>query len=402
MQQQQQHDGAPHHTIFTLLLLPGALPLAAGSWRSRSPAAGAAFAIAVAALPAPILTTTTTTGPLFPTRACLLVHDTANAQDLKIEAFGTNAVRIRVVPTGDQFYDSPDVVSAFDPVHAATASSGCPTAALSMGQSLIQGNLKAEVNADGRLVFMRVTDGKVLLTEQLVRTFVVANTTVPATKFYNLTTTFEAVVGERIYGLGQHAPFDWAEPYPKLGQLDNKNLEHPFLLTPYDGDITIPVAHSSRGYAFFNNLPSSGQVHYTDTESYWLNDACLQADMWVATTSDSPPHAVSPWQQLQLAWSDASGHSPVWPEWTTGFWQSKNRYSDQTQIMEVATEYVRRKIPLAMMVIDYYSWIDPLVRHHHGEHNTLGDEILPATCWPNPAQMVQSLKEMGIELMLSA
>ena len=63
--------------------------------------------------------------------------------------------------------------------------------------------------------------------------------------------------------------------------------------------------------------------------------------IWVATTSDSPPHAVSPWQQLQSAYADATGHSPVWPEWTSGFWQCKLRYSNQTQIMAVAQEYVR-------------------------------------------------------------
>ena len=34
------------------------------------------------------------------------------------------------------------------------------------------------------------------------------------------------------------------------------------LLEPHDGDITIPVAHSSLGYAFLSNLPYTGKVEY--------------------------------------------------------------------------------------------------------------------------------------------
>jgi hypothetical protein len=116
----------------------------------------------------------------------------------------------------------------------------------------------------------------------------------------------------------------------------------------------------------------------------------------VATTADSPPHAVSPWQQLQAAYTNATGRSPVWPQWTSGFWQCKLRYSNQSQIMDVAREYVRRSIPLSLMIIDFFSWNDPV-----SHANTIGDETLPASCWPDPKLMVTQLKEMGVELMIS-
>ena len=117
------------------------------------------------------------------------------------------------------------------------------------------------------------------------------------------------------------------------------------LLEPHDGDVTIPVAHSSLGYAFLSNLPSTGSVAFNSTGSYWSHTTVLQMsrplshstpalcatclpiccitavavsfvrragrflqmDIWVATTSDSPPHAVSPWQQLQKSYADATG-----------------------------------------------------------------------------------------------
>jgi alpha-D-xyloside xylohydrolase len=81
-----------------------------------------------------------------------------------------------------------------------------------------------------------------------------------------------------------------------------------------------------------------------------------QADFWVATTADGPEHAISPWVQLQTRYADATGHAPVYPEWTSGFWQSKNRYHNQSQVLDVARGYGQRGLPLALMIIDYFSW----------------------------------------------
>jgi alpha-D-xyloside xylohydrolase len=240
-----------------------------------------------------------------------------------------------------------------------------------------------------------VSDGKTLLTEKSVRVLAPTTTTPSVPGFLSLDMAFKAVPGERIYGLGQHAAFAWDKNFPINGQLDQKNVPA-MLMEPHDGDVTIPVAHSSLGYAFLSNLPSTGTVVYNDTGSHWRHDVVLQMDIWVATTSDSPPHAVSPWAQLQSAYADATGHAPVWPEWTTGFWQCKLRYANQTQIMAVASEYVRRNIPLSLIIIDFYSWNDPVKKI-----NTIGDETLPASCWPDPRLMVQQLKEMGVELMVS-
>lgn len=178
---------------------------------------------------------------------------------------------------------------------------------------------------------------------------------------------------------------------------------HDMLLAPHDGDIVIPVAHSSMGYAFLFNLPSLGMVEYNDTGSFWHADVVLQMDIWVATTaapttaSSSPgAAAVSPWQQLQSRYVDATGHSPVYPHWSTGFWQCKLRYSNQSQVMDVVHGYLDRGINISLIIIDFYSWNDP-----DGNINTLGDETLPKTCWPDPKGMVDELKALGVELMIS-
>ena len=95
---------------------------------------------------------------------CVIIHDSSSKQDVKIEAHGNNAVRVRAVPSGASFKDVPDIVSAL--VNPSTPSTECDTVALvEAGEGVTSGNLKATVDSSGKLIFSRVSDGKVLLAE---------------------------------------------------------------------------------------------------------------------------------------------------------------------------------------------------------------------------------------------
>ena len=324
--------------------------------------------------------------------SCLLVRDQQQQQDVRIEQFGRNAVRVRAVPSGGAIRD--DLVSALlppaDGFAAGPGASSCASVTLApgAGQSVTSGNLRAELGADGRLRFTRVHDSKLLLSEATPRSLAPTVTTPPLPGFLGLNVTFEAVAGERIYGLGQH----------KTNVLDNKQAGK-LSLTPRNTEILIPVAHSSLGYAFLMNLPGFGSVEFGDDQTSWQLETVLQADFWVATTDPPPPPPatggaeveVSPWAQLQHSYANATGHSPVYPQWASGYWQCKNRYHNQTQVLDVARGYASRGYPISLIVIDYFSWAP----------GPLGDETLPAQCWPDPAGMVRELKAMGVEVMLS-
>lgn len=100
--------------------------------------------------------------------------------------------------------------------------------------TLVNGNLRAAVGNDGRLTFTRVSDETVLLQEQVfvenVRTFFLQAHSLlclqivrkieptvlspPIPGFYSLDLAFNAVEGERIYGLGQHAKLPWDGNFP--------------------------------------------------------------------------------------------------------------------------------------------------------------------------------------------
>ena len=212
---------------------------------------------------------------------CLVVQvrDAAGAgQDIRMEAHGDHAVRVRAVPAGGTFVDAPDVVSAL--VAPSTLAEPCATymyeyggasSSYSPGLSpppppppppppVTSGNMRVSVGSDGKLSFTRASDNKLLLREKAVRVLAPTKTTPPVPGFLSLDMTFEAVKGERIYGLGQHAAFAWDKDWPINGQLNQKGLPAPIKMEPGDGDVTIPVYHSSEGYAFLSNLPSVGTV----------------------------------------------------------------------------------------------------------------------------------------------
>jgi alpha-D-xyloside xylohydrolase len=77
------------------------------------------------------------------------------------------------------------------------------------------------------------------------------------------------------------------------------------------------------------------------------------------------------------------------PEWAAGFWQCKLRYRSQEEVLEVAREYHRRGIPLAVIICDFFHWT------HLGEW-----KFDPAE-WPDPAAAVKELASYGTRLMVS-
>ena len=208
---------------------------------------------------------------------CTVLHG-VGGQDIRVEPHGANALRVRAVPSGLPFRD--DLVSGLvAPSDGVVATGPCLEHALGgsdargPGSVTTNGNIRATLGTDGRFVFTRVADGKILLAERIPRVLAPTTTAPALPGFYSLDLDFAAVEGERIYGLGQH----------KHGQLDNKGVG-PIDLAPRNTEILIPVAHSSEGYAFLFNLPSFGAVEYGTNSSMWHADtvggwtgACVRA-----------------------------------------------------------------------------------------------------------------------------
>jgi alpha-D-xyloside xylohydrolase len=186
---------------------------------------------------------------------------------------------------------------------------------------------------------------------------------------YACEVTFNAYPAERFYGFGQH----------QHGLLDQKGAV--IDLVQRNTEVTVPFALSSRGYGFLWNMPGVGRVELAANRTRWAADAARQIDYWV-TTGPTPADIVS----RSVA---ATGLPPMLPEWASGFWQSKLRYRDQDELLEVAREYKRRGLPLSVIVCDFFHW------------TRQGEWRFDPAEWPDPQAMVDELRELGVELMVS-
>ena len=179
--------------------------------------------------------------------------------------------------------------------------------------------------------------------------------------------TFSAHPAERFYGLGQH----------QHGLLDQKGAV--IDLVHRNTEVSVPFALSSRGYGLLWNMPGVGRVELGANRTRWAADAARQIDYFV-TTGPTPADIVS-------RYAKATGLPPMLPDWAAGFWQSKLRYRNQDELLEVAREYKRRELPISVIACDYFHW------------TRQGEWRFDPAEWPDPQAMVDELRELGIELM---
>jgi alpha-D-xyloside xylohydrolase len=235
---------------------------------------------------------------------------------------------------------------------------------------LTNGSIRAEVSAAGRLRFLRAPDDRELLAE-VVPHFSAppARRYSPAGGLHRFEVLFQAVRGERVYGLGQH----------QHGLLDQKGAV--IDLVQRNTEVSIPFLISSLGYGFLWNHPGIGRVELGVNATRWVSEATRQWDYWI-TAADEPA-------QLLRQYGEAVGRAPMLPEWASGFWQSRCRYRTQDELLGVAREYKRRGLPLSVIAIDYFHW------------TRQGDWRFDPAEWPDPAGMVAELGDLGVKLIVS-
>ncbi len=88
---------------------------------------------------------------------------------------------------------------------------------------------------------------------------------------------------------------------------------------------------------------------------------------------------------------DFTGAAPLLPRWAYGFWQCRERYSSQQQILDTAAEFRKRKIPVDVLVQDWQYW------GKYGWNAMRFDERE----YPNPAEMMTALHRRDFHLVIS-
>jgi alpha-D-xyloside xylohydrolase len=87
-----------------------------------------------------------------------------------------------------------------------------------------------------------------------------------------------------------------------------------------------------------------------------------------------------------------TGKATIVPKWALGFWQSRERYKTQDEIIGTVKEYRKRGIPLDNIVLDWQYWEDP----------KWGSHEFDASRFPDPKGMIDQLhNQLHAQLMIS-
>lgn len=87
-----------------------------------------------------------------------------------------------------------------------------------------------------------------------------------------------------------------------------------------------------------------------------------------------------------------TGKAPIVPQWALGFWQSRERYRNQQELLGVVKEYRKRHIPLDNIVLDWQYWEDP----------KWGSHEFDLSRFPDPKAMINTLhNDLHAHIMIS-
>jgi alpha-D-xyloside xylohydrolase len=96
-------------------------------------------------------------------------------------------------------------------------------------------------------------------------------------------------------------------------------------------------------------------------------------------------------KKVLAEYRDFTGPVPLLPRWAYGFWQCRERYSSQQQILDTAAEFRQRKIPVDVLVQDWQYW------GKYGWNAMRFDE----SAYPDPTAMMSALHHQDFHMVIS-
>jgi alpha-D-xyloside xylohydrolase len=233
--------------------------------------------------------------------------------------------------------------------------------------TLTTARLKIEITrADSSVIFYDSSGRK--LTQENSRTLTLVEVngekTLHSERFVNMWDTQEA-----FYGLGQHQGGVWnyRGEAVDLSQ-DNTNISIPLLL-------------SSNGYAIFWNNGSRSRFNNRFVHAMYLSSEVSDSiDYYFFYGPD--------FDRLIADYRELTGAVPLFGKWAYGYWQCKNRYDSQEELLSIAQKYRDLHIPLDNIVQDWFWW------------NVMGEPVFNKN-YPDPKGMIDGLHARNVHLMMS-
>jgi alpha-D-xyloside xylohydrolase len=189
---------------------------------------------------------------------------------------------------------------------------------------------------------------------------------------FSVQQNFTLTPDEGVYGLGQH----------QSGYMNYRGRT--VKLVQSNTDAVTPMLVSTAGYGIlWDNYSKTIFADNLGATSFWSEVADnIDYYFFVGPTIDQ---AIAGYRQL-------TGQAPMYGKWAYGYWQSKEHYATRDELLGIAQEYRKRRIPIDNIVQDWNYW---------GGNDTWGGMYFDETKYPRPKEMIDLLHQQNFHLMIS-
>ena len=230
--------------------------------------------------------------------------------------------------------------------------------------------LSVSVDTGTGIVSYFSKDGKSLLAEKSGMQFIDFDDA--GTKTYQVYQPFILDKEEAIYGLGQL----------QNGKMIQRNMTKNLIQGNVE-DVS-PFFQSTKGYGVFWDNYSPTLFTDNEVETSFRSEVgdCVDYYFMYGKNADGVIAQVR----------SLTGQAPMFPLWTYGYWQSKERYKSQKEVVDVVRKYRELGIPLDGIIQDWQYW----------GHNYLWNAMdFQNPTFNNPQKMMEDVHAMNAHMAIS-
>jgi alpha-D-xyloside xylohydrolase len=293
------------------------------------------------------------------------IKTTINKTDIEIQFYTTSIVRIIKSPSGTSFNKKSLSVIA-TPLHVKLTIKE-QAAVLTVKSE----RLSVKCNLSSGTINFYTNTGTVLLNEkENSASFKPFNDA--GSNTYNIEQAYVLDKDEAIYGLGQQ----------QKGKMVQRNLA--LNMVQGNTDDYVPFFISVKGYGlFWDNYSPTTFTDNTESTSFKSDVGdCIDYYFVYGGNADA---VIANMRHL-------TGHAPMFPLWTFGFFQSKERYKSQDELLDVVKKYRALKVPLDGIIQDWQYWGS---NYLWNAMDFINDEFY------NPKKMVDDVHKLNAHITIS-
>lgn len=284
----------------------------------------------------------------------------------ELQFFNAGTVRVLKYPAGKQTDKSSLSVTAKPQQTAFSVKQS--NGAVSLVSDLVMVKLDL---SNGKISFFNKNGKEILLSEKEAGTVFEPFIDAGAASF-SAKQVFELDKDEAIYGLGQQ----------QRGKMIQRNLS--LMMIQGNTDDYIPFFQSVKGYGLFwdNYSPTRFEDRESSTSFRSQVAGCIDYYFMYGGNADG---VIAQMRNL-------TGQAPMFPLWTYGFWQSKERYKSQQELVEVVKKYRALGVPLDGIIQDWQYW---------GNNYLWNAMDFQNPEFPAPKKMVNDIHALNAHLIIS-